>query len=280
MKNPTLSAGYDRLRTLIYEESGIRLTDARLPHLAAGLGWRMHVLKEPSHDAYLARAADRSSGELEELLESVVTGETAWFRDQAQFDFFSKNIFPEWRRNVRDGRRSVRAWSAGCATGEEVYSLAMLVLDHFPGPSGWSVDVLGSDLSRVSLARAREGVWPIAAADDLPSQYPRRFMLRGYGAEEGSMKAGSLLRTVTEFRRINLNIPPYPTSGAFDLIFCRNVLIYFDAASAGRVIRALTRCLADGGYLVVGSSEVLMTTDPRLQRVAPGIYELKEKADR
>jgi len=289
----------ERLRMLIYESSGMRLSDSKRGPLAEHVAQRMRALGISSFTSYHAQTKDRRTPELALLLDAVSTLETSWFRDPAQFSFFTDEVFPSWRMNGRPSR-SVRAWSCACATGEEAYSLGMLMLDHFPPASGWTCEVFASDLSTRALEQAKAAVWPLwsgglsalrlrfdglrarrSTDTDLPANYLRRFMLRGCGAELGKMKAGPLLRGIVELHRINLNAPPYPVSGLFDLIFCRNVFIYFDAESKRRALHALCQSLVPGGYLVVGAGETLTETGAGLQRVGPSIYQsIQENSSR
>jgi chemotaxis protein methyltransferase CheR len=167
-------------------------------------------------------------------------------------------------------------WSAGCSSGEEPYSIAMLLLDHFPRHSGWQLEILATDLSTRILERAQSALWPIAKAQEIPEKYLKSYMLRGTGAQQGQMKAGAEIRSLIRFQRLNLNDERYPITGRFDAIFCRNVLIYFDTNSRRRVIDRLIDCLAPGGYLFVGHAESLTGITNRVRHVTPTVYHLNE----
>ena len=239
----------------------------------ARLGRRLRELGVRSFGAYYRRVRQDPS-ELAEMLDRVTTNETRFFREPAQFELLADRVFPAWEEEARAGHRPrrLRAWSAGCSTGEEPYSVAMCALAHLPG---WSVDVLATDLSRRALAAARDALWPIARAEQIPERYRERFMLRGVRSRDGWMKAGPELRSVVRFGRLNLSreLPAdLSEHGRFDLILCRNVLIYFHPTSRARTLRALLDRLAPGGYLLLGHSESPGELLGHVRRVVPTVY--------
>jgi chemotaxis protein methyltransferase CheR len=151
----------------------------------------------------------------------------------------------------------------------------MLLVNRFPAIQGWSVEILATDLSRRVLTIAEEGVWDAAKCSEIPSHYMRTFMLKGLGENQGKIKAAPSIRVV-RFLRLNLNDVAYPAIGKFDLIFCRNVLIYFDMESRKRVVEQLLRYLAPDAYLFVGHAESLNSVRPSLRCVIPTVYSLAE----
>ena len=142
----------------------------------------------------------------------------------------------------------------------------------FPPSSGWQVEIVASDLSNKVLAAARAGLWPIDKSGDIPLHYRKAFMLRGTGSQAAKMKAGPEVRDVVSFSRMNLNDPVYPVNGVFDLIFCRNVLIYFDRESKAKVVDRLLNHLAPDGCLFLGYAETTTTLTDRLHSVGPNVY--------
>lgn len=154
----------------------------------------------------------------------------------------------------------------------------MLLLDRLPLSEGWSVEILATDLSRRVLAIADAGVWDVSKCNDIPPDYMHAFMLRGLGENQGKFKAAPSIRIV-RFMRLNLNEVPYPAIGKFDLIFCRNVLIYFDGESRARVVGNLPKHLAPRGYLFVGHAESLNSMSPSLQCVIPTVYLLSDSSE-
>jgi chemotaxis protein methyltransferase CheR len=262
------------LRNVIEDVSGIHLSEDKRALLVGRLTRRLRELHVPNFTAYHARIVGGDDDELVHMLDRISTNETHFFREPRQFDFLRREVFPGWARQARLGERptSVRAWSAASSTGEEVYTLAMVMLDAFPRGGGWHIDILGTDLSTRVLARAREATWPLEKASEIPPEYLRRYMMRGRQRHEGLMRAGTALREVTRFERVNLNAATYDVKGPFDLIFCRNVLIYFSSATRRRVVEQLLRHLAPGGYLFVGHAESLIDEASSVTLVGPGVY--------
>lgn len=275
--DPTAMAVTDRefaeFQELIYGVAGIFLAPAKKALLEARLGRRVRELGLPSFAAYYRRVVG-DHNELVRLLDRIATNETHFFREPNQFEYLAQEVLPEWLADGDAGcrPRTIKAWSAGCSSGEEPYSIAMLLADSFSRASGWNVDILATDLSTRVLASAADGIWPIAKANEIPTPYLKRFMLRGTGSRQGTMKAGVELRELIRFQRVNLNDVDYPVDGPFDLILCRNVLIYFDQRSRSRVIERLVDRLVPGGLLFVGHAESLSNVTDRVAYVAPTIY--------
>jgi chemotaxis protein methyltransferase CheR len=251
-------AEFGLLRALVHQEAGIFLSDAKKLLLAGRLARRLRSLGLRSFMEYYRRVrADPE--ELLELLDAVATNETHFFREPRQFELLERDVFPRWKAEAEAGRRPprVRAWSAGCSSGEEPYSLAMLLLSHFPPASGWKVEVLATDLSRRVLAQAEAGVWPLSKAHEIPPRFLREFMLRGVRSREGTMAAGPELRAAVRCARLNLADPELAAGDSFDLLLCRNVLIYFHPADRVRVVERLLAHLEVGGYILLGHAESL-----------------------
>lgn len=274
---PITGQQFSRFQKLIYESAGIHLAPHKKTLLEARLSKHIRSLGLDSFDAYYRLIVGADQGEeLLCLLDRISTNETHFFREPGQFDFLENHLFPEWRaracRNMAAKR--LRLWSAGCSSGEEPYSIAMMLLDHFPLHSGWQMKITATDLSTRILERAQTALWPVEKARELPEKYLKAYMLRGTGAQTGKMKAGDGIRSLIHFQRLNLNDKSYPISGQFDAIFCRNVLIYFDRASRSRVVERLINYLAPGGYLFVGHAESLNGITSRVHHVMPTIYRL------
>ena len=266
---------FDLFQKLIYRSAGIHLSVAKRTLLEARLAKRIRELGLDSFSAYydyLGR--DGRGAELGELLDRIATNETHFFREPLQFEFLEETLFRQWQAETACGARSkhLRVWSAGCATGEEPFSVAMTLLDHFPTRAGWRIEIFATDLSSRALRAARAAVWPIAKAKEIPPGYLKRFMLRGTGSQQGNMKAGPEVLGVARFEQLNLHDEAYPPIGSFDLILCRNVLIYFDAASRAGVIERLLDHLAPTGNLFVGHAESLAAMSERVRYVVPTVY--------
>ena len=201
-------AEFARFRALIYREAGIHLADCKQALLVGRLSRRLRELGLRSFGAYWRLVADGGDpAERRHMLEAVCTHETHFFRERHHWEFLAGELFPRWRAQAaaRGRARRVRAWSAGCSSGEEPYSIAMALLDHLPPSEGWSLEVVATDLSTKVLERAETGVWPIARKEEIPEAYLKRYMLRGRRSQEGMLAAGPALRGLVRFQRLNLN---------------------------------------------------------------------------
>ncbi|HTY42410.1 MAG TPA: protein-glutamate O-methyltransferase CheR [Thermoanaerobaculia bacterium] len=257
-------------QALILREAGIYLAPAKKALLVGRLSKRLRALNLSSFGEYYRRIVDEDDREERvQMLDCVSTNETHFFREPRQFEFLERQVIPVWKER---GPRLLRLWSAGCSTGEEPYSLAMLLLHHFPPGSGREIEILATDLSTRVLARAEAGVWPVDRAKEIPLAYRRAFMLRGTASQEGRMKAGPEIRDLVRFERLNLNEERYPVRGPFHLIFCRNVLIYFQLETKLKVIHRLLDVLAPDGLLFLGHAESLNAVTDRVATVVPTVY--------
>ena len=273
---PVLSDGeFTQFQRLIYKEAGIALSAGKQTLVAARLARRVRELELPTFGAYYRRIVGGDSDELTRMLDAITTNETHFFREAPQFDLLAGACCSEWSALAAAGARPrrLRVWSAACSTGEEPYTIAMVLHDRL-ATDGWNIEIIASDLSTSALARAREGVWPIEKLDGVPKPFLRRHFLRGVGRETGRARIGPDARGLVEFQRINLRDDRYPVTGSFDAIFCRNALIYFDAASRAHVVERLIERLAPGGFLFFGHAESLMGTSHSLRSVMPAVYRL------
>jgi chemotaxis protein methyltransferase CheR len=264
---------FQLFQALVLRESGIHLGVKNRAMLVSRLWKRLRALELNSFSSYYRRVkADPE--ELVLMLDCICTNETHFFREPAAFECLRSRVFPEWVADADAGRRgqTIRVWSAACSTGEEAYSLAMTILTHFPPSAGWKVEVIGTDLSTKVLARASAGIWPVEKISGVPVDYQRKFLLKGFGPEQGKIKAVEELRKVIRFQRLNLTQEPYAVTGPFDLIFCRNVLIYFQWETKIKVVDRLGKYLTPNGYLFLGHAESLHGVADKLQFVAPKVF--------
>jgi chemotaxis protein methyltransferase CheR len=274
----TLPAGlFSKFQKLIYKEAGIWLATHKHALLTGRLARRLRLLGLSNMQDYyqLVEQPDQQH-ERAIMIDCITTNETHFFREPRHFNFLEREVFPQWRRESVDGQRPMRlrVWSAGCSTGEEPYSLAMLLLKHFPEAQGWELEVLGTDISTRVLEKGRAAMYPIEKSKDIPAEYLRAYMLKGKGDHKGVMKVSPELHRIVRFARVNLHGDSYPLIGSFDLVFCRNVLIYFDQESKMKVISGILRHLSPSGLLFVGHSEHLGAIAPNLKTVAPTVHAL------
>ena len=270
------AADFRRLTAIVHEISGISLNESKRALVTHRVSPRVRALGFITFAEYVdfACSADNAA-EMVHLLDLLTTNETQFFREPMHFEFLEKRLLPSWRAAADAGTRPrvIRAWSAACSTGQEPYSLAMQLMSECPPEQGWRIDIVATDLSTRALAVAKEAEWPIDRASQIPEAYRQAFMLRGMGDHVGRMRATRTLRDSVQLARLNLNEPEYDIAGPFDLIFCRNVLIYFSAEGRAQVVDRLTRYLAPGGLLIVGHAESLHAHRGDLRTVSPTIYE-------
>jgi chemotaxis protein methyltransferase CheR len=263
---------FHQLRALILEQAGIHLSDAKKPLVYGRLVRRLRELQLPTFGEYYRRVLERGE-ELTLFLDRITTNETHFFREPHHFVHLADNFLPPLVAAAAAGDRpkTVRVWSAGCSTGEEPYSIAMTLFDRLPR-SSFRIDILATDLSTRVLDVARSATWPAARAEGIPAPFLREFMLRGIGSREGWIRACPELRAAVRVARLNLNDDVYPAEAPFDLIFCRNVLIYFQPARRQRVLARLLSRLAPGGHLFVGHAESVQGLPERVRCVSPTVY--------
>jgi chemotaxis protein methyltransferase CheR len=260
-----------RFQRLINDEAGIWLAPVKKALLVGRLARRLRELGLTSYGDYFERVAVDEAERIR-MLDAICTNETHFFREPRHFEFLCDRVFPAWREDAERGRRPRRArvWSAACSTGEEPYTLAMTLLSSLPG---WDVEILATDLSTKVLARAEAAVWPLEKSREIPDPHLKAYMLKGYGSQEGLMKAGPELRSLVRFARLNLT-HDHPGLGQFDLVFCRNVLIYFDKETKGKVVSRLLDRLLPDGFLFLGHAESLGGFTTRAKALLPTVYAL------
>jgi len=259
---------FERFRALIHRIAGIALSPVKKPLVCSRLGKRLKHLGMSSYSEYYRMISDpMEAAELQLAVDLLTTNETHFFREPKHFDYFRQHILPMHRRG-----RSMRVWSAACSSGEEAYTIAML-LDEAIGADPW--EIVGTDLSTRVLEKARRGVYPEERVAEVPRHYLSRYCLKGQGTKTGTMLIEKKLRDRVQFFQHNLTSPP-PPLGEFDVIFLRNVLIYFNQETKRQVIGYLLPLLKKGGHFLVSHSETLNDIPSSLNLVAPSIYRKPE----
>jgi chemotaxis protein methyltransferase CheR len=266
---------FQKFQKLIYAETGIWLGSSKTALLCGRLFRRLRALEMTSlKNYYECVSQPHQHEERAQMIDAITTNETRFFREPRQFDFLVQIVFPRWQSEAERGLRArrLRIWSAGCSSGEEPYTVAMLLARHLPADQGWDARILATDISNRVLEKACKGIYPIAKAAEIPKDLLHGFMLRGKAEREGEMKVKVEIQQMIDFRRLNLNEDPNLIEGPFDAIFCRNVLIYFDAESKQRVVTNLLRHLIANGLLFVGHAENLNIMTTELRSLGPTIY--------
>jgi chemotaxis protein methyltransferase CheR len=252
------------IRQFIYEEAGIALSSAKKGLVCGRLARRLEHFEFDNFTQYLEllRSSSRDE-EVQTAINLLTTNETFFFRENKHF-----NVLRQHACSARDAKRPFRVWSAACSSGEEPYSIAM-VLDDCIGDGKW--EVLGTDISTNILMRARRAHYPEERARHIPPDYLQQYCRRGTGNYEGTLLVNAALRERVGFAQVRLNAS-LPDVGMFDCIFLRNVMIYFDKATRCSVVARVLRQLKPGGVLCVGHSESLQQINDEVVQLAPSVY--------
>ncbi|MCD6569405.1 MAG: protein-glutamate O-methyltransferase, partial [Deltaproteobacteria bacterium] len=242
---------------MIHESTGIYLSEKKRGLLVARLSKRLRALNLKTFGQYYKylQHSPNASDELIRLINRITTNKTDFFREKHHFDFLYNELLPSIiDKGERSGRRRLRIWSAGCSSGEEPYSIAIVTTNAFKNKKGWDVKILATDLDTDILRKATEGIYPAQTVSPIPQEYISRFFKKINGAYHVKDE----IKGMIVFRRLNLMDPAFPMKGPFDIIFCRNVIIYFDLNTKINLISKFYNLLKEDGYIFVGHSESLM----------------------
>jgi chemotaxis protein methyltransferase CheR len=266
---------FERLATFIRVSLGIKMPPGKRSLLELRLGTRVRSLGLDSFDEYCAHVFDSGQGadELRQLVDAVTTNKTEFFREAAHFDWLTTRMLPELAtRDPAIGRsRPLRVWSAGCSSGEESYTLSMVLSDYASRVGGFEFEITATDVSSRMLKTALMAVYRGQAASLVPPANRSQYLLRCRDRAQDVVRVAPEIRRRVRFGRLNL-IEPFRFAECFDAIFCRNVLIYLDRDTQVDVLQRMSDVMADGGYLFVGHSETLHGLHLPLRYVAPTIY--------
>lgn len=268
---------FGRLSAYIEATVGIRMPPEKRIMLQARLMKRMRKLGHSSYQEYADFAFSRAGAgvELPLMIESVTTNLTDFFREPVHFDFLVQTGLGELIH--RFGKR-LRFWSAGCATGQEAYSLAMVLEEYRAGHPGFDFEIVGSDLSTTALEVARRAVYSKLEVGAVPMSLSKKYLVESVEHGAGSVRVAPELTRRVEFRRLNFMDEAYAAHGPFHLVMCRNMLIYFHPQVQERVVRRIATCVRPGGYLFIGHVETLSQMKTPFIPVKDTIYQLPAPA--
>jgi chemotaxis protein methyltransferase CheR len=259
---------FDAISRLTYQVCGINLQAGKQGLVKTRLARRLQTVGVADFDEYLEYLARDTSGtEMSAMLDALTTNKTSFFREVQHFEYVRSTVLP----SLDAGWSGLRIWSAGCSTGEEPYTLALLLHDEVPDLARRDVRILATDLSTRVLARAREGEYDQAAVEDIPPKLLNRYFTCIRTAPTRAFRVKPELQSLIRFARLNL-MAPWPMRGPFDMIFCRNVMIYFDRPTQQRLVYRYWELLRPGGHLFVGHSESLTGLEHGFRYVQPAVY--------
>lgn len=260
------------IRRLVHRHAGIHLPHQKKILVQARLAKLLRVKGLDNFREYCRLLREDKSGrELAELLDVITTNQTAFWREPGHFLLLAQDILPAWRRQKWSGL-NWRFWSAGCSSGEEPYTLAMVLMEVLPPEDRKKVKIYASDLNTQVLTQARQGIYPEDRIAPLPAEWQKRFFLKGRSRWAGFVRLRPEVRNLVHFFHLNL-MDDFDFHEELDLIFCRNVMIYFDRQTQGQVVEKFYRSLKPGGYLFLGHSESLCNFRHRFRYVKPAVYQ-------
>jgi chemotaxis protein methyltransferase CheR len=273
MEHSAISQGeFARFQRFIFDIAGISMSDSKKALVSGRLAKRLQHFGLSSYDAYFRLLTDGAhKNEVQLAVDLLTTNETYFFREERHFDML-REAAGAARGSLR-ANAPFRVWSAACSSGEEPYSIAMVLADVL-GAAPW--EVAASDISTRVLERARTGHYPMERASHVPQDYLRRFCLKGIRDQQGTMLVDRALRERVHFRQVNLNTALPGDLGTYDLVFLRNVMIYFNGETKRQVVRRILGHIKPGGHLFIGHSESLQELGDMLRPVVPSVYRKPE----
>jgi chemotaxis protein methyltransferase CheR len=269
---------FELFRHLIKKHIGISFVHTKKVALQRKLASRMSSLGLESYSEYYRWLLQNKEGgwELRRLINTITVDQSAFFRHPKQFELLASVILPHLATRNNTIKKKLRIWSAGCATGQEAYSIAMVVDEMFKEDRAWDIKILASDVDTDALKIAYRGIYPEECMQQqVPIEYLNRYFTKGTGGNSGFFLVREALRKKLLFRRLNFVDFDFPFRSPIDIIFCRNVMIYFDIEVKKRLIDNFFRILGQDGFLCLGASESLIGVDDRFTSVGYFTYQKK-----
>lgn len=264
---PLTQREFEQFRRLARDTFGLDLRTGKEPLVAARLGKVAGKLRMRSYQEYYEYVLADSTGQaLRTMIEALATNHTGFLREPAHFEFLAQTALSEWQ-----GRGPIRVWSAACSSGEEPYSAAFCLLDCASLGAAGKIEIFATDISNRVLESARQGVYAADRFAQVPRHWLSKYLLRGQGRFDGFYRIKPEVQKLVTFQRLNL-IEPFPNVQPFSVIFCRNVMIYFDRLVQQALVGRAAALLEAGGYLFIGHSESLSSIEQPLEYVRPAIY--------
>lgn len=266
-------AEFKQLSELVYNKLGINLTNEKRTLLAGRLQKHLRQNRYRNfHDYIVTIINDKSGKELSNLANYITTNHTFFYREKEHFDFFQKKALPELvERLKKENSRDIRIWDAGCSSGEEPYMLVMLMMEYFGAEYPmWQAGILATDISEKALNVAINGIYPEERLNMLPELYKKKYFKK---LPTGEYQIDQRVRKEVTFRRLNLMNDVFPFKKQFHIIFCRNVMIYFDQPTREKLVNKYYDNMIQGGYLFIGHSETLGRENHKYNYLMPALYQ-------
>ncbi len=267
---------FERVAIFIGDYVGIQLPESKHTLVEGRLRKRLRRLGLAGFNAYLDYALDSTDGENERLhlIDAITTNKTDFFREPEHFTYLARQALPEMERNrIRDGRPELGIWSAGCSTGEEPYTLSMVMQEAAERTPALKFRILATDISQSCLETARRGIYTEKHVEPVPLELRRKYLLKSRKSADSLVCIGPEMKSKVHFGVLNLMDKQFSLTKKMDAIFCRNVMIYFNKDIREELVDKFDKQLVSGGYLFVGHSESLNGLKNRLKQVAPMVYK-------
>lgn len=264
---PMTSRDYERIQKIAYELTGISLSEHKKNMIYGRLARRLRKLQTDRFSSYIDLINQRGSPEQDEFVNAITTNLTSFFREGHHFDYLKNTIIPKLMKQNLSTKR-IRVWSAGCSTGEEPYSIAM-VFKNFAALSNWDIRILATDLDTNVLDTGKNAIYSMDRADSVPELYRKNLEVN---ADQESVRIKDNVSSIIRFNQLNLMLD-WPIKGPFDVIFCRNVVIYFDIQTQKKLFDRYANLMSPNGHLFIGHSENLHNITDRFQSVGRTIYQ-------
>jgi chemotaxis protein methyltransferase CheR len=272
---PLTPAEFEHIRMLAHEKFGLDLRKGKEQLVSARLGKHVRKLGFRTFREYCVHVeADTSGTALTDMIDALTTNFTSFLREPAHFELLRRTVIPEFSDDL-----PINIWSAACATGEEPYSIAISATEELGARAQREVRVLATDISTRALETAQQAVYPAERLAGMAAPVARKYFLKGEKQWQGWFRINQQIRGMVEFRRLNLT-EALPALPQFAVIFCRNVMIYFDRETQDELVGRLSRCLRPGGYLLTGHSESLVHGSHSLDYVRPAVYRKRREGSR
>ncbi|KUJ71579.1 protein-glutamate O-methyltransferase CheR [Thiomicrospira sp. WB1] len=260
---------FQRVKQLVYDFAGIDLNESKRNLVYNRLAKRIRFLEQQSFKQYLDFVEAQGEVEFVQLINAITTNLTFFFRENHHFEYLAQEVIPQLLQ-TNQASKKIRIWSAGCSTGEEPYSLAITLKEAVP--AGWDARVLATDLDTSVVETAERGVYKMDRLKGVSQERIKRWFLKGSGRHEGMVKVKPELQKIIDFGQINL-MNEWPIRDQIDVIFCRNVVIYFDKPTQSRLFERYADLLPSHGHLFVGHSESLYKVSDRFKLLGQTIYQ-------
>ncbi len=259
---------FEEIRSRLYSHAGIALSDYKKDMAYNRLVRRIRELGLSGFSDYFNHL-EENPDEFGQFINALTTNLTSFFRENHHFEYLKNTVFPDL---AKEGKRKVRIWSAGCSMGEEPYSIAITCREAAKDLSQWNIKILATDIDSKVLQTASAGIYGLERIENIPREYKSRYFKKGKGSFAGQVKVSHELRNMISFKELNL-MKDWPMNGPLDVIFCRNVMIYFDKETQLNLLNRMAELLKPGGLLFVGHSESPFRLTNRFKLIGQTIYQ-------